>query len=86
MKKLLPVVITAFLFSCNDNSKVENELNSIGNKIDTLAKKVDDSEVVDSIKSKGERLVDSSKSKGGRLIKSLDNKLKGIKAKRDTTE
>ncbi|MDB5205323.1 MAG: hypothetical protein JWR72_398 [Flavisolibacter sp.] len=86
MKKLLLIVAIACLASCNETARVETELDTLGKKIDTLTKKIEDSKVADSIKSKGTRLMDSTKSKGGRLLNSLDDKLKSIKIKRDTTK
>lgn len=86
MTRFLLIVIVAALSACNDSAKVETELDSLGNKIDTLTKTIADSKVADSVKAKGTRLLDSTKSKGGRLIKGLEGKLKDLKNKRDSTK
>jgi hypothetical protein len=86
MKKFFLIVMIAFLASCNDAVKVQTGLDTLGSKIDTLAKKVEDSKLVDSIKSKGGRLLDSTKSKGGRLIKGIDHKLSDLKNKKDSSK
>jgi hypothetical protein len=84
MKRFLLIAMIAGLAACNDTTKVENEVNILNTKIDTLAKRVEESVVVDSIKLKGGRLLDSTKSKGGRLVKGLENKLKDLENKRDS--
>jgi prophage tail gpP-like protein len=84
MKKFLMLVVIAGFASCNNATKVENEVDSLKNDIDTLTKKIEDSKVVDSIKSKGGVLLDSTKTKGGRLVKSLKEKLKDLKIEKDS--
>lgn len=86
MKKFLLIVLIAGLAACNDTTKVESGADSLKREIDTLAKKVENSEVVDSIKSKGDRLLDSTKSKGGRLVNRLEEKFRDLKNKKDSTK
>ena len=92
MKKFLPFVFIAGLAACDDSSKVTIETDSIKNKVDTIVNRIENSEVMDSIKSKGGRILDSvksksselwdsTKSKGGRLIDKGEKKLQNLKKK-----
>ena len=75
MKKILTLVLIAGLAACDNGGEVKIDLDSAKSKADTLVNRVENSEVVDSIKSKGGKILDSVKSKGGRLIDKADVKI-----------
>ena len=72
MKAFLVVVVAFGFVACQNSTSVKLDLDSTKNKIDTFVNKVENSEVVDSIKSKGGVILDSVKSKGGLLMKKVD--------------
>ncbi len=87
MNKFLLFVVLVGIVACNDATEEESDIDNLKNKIDTLAKKVEKSEVmVDSIRLKGGRLLDSTKSKGGRLVKGIEEKFSDLKIKKDSTK
>ena len=73
-KFLVFVTIASGLVACENSATAGAELDSAKTKIDTLVNKIENSEVVDSIKSKGGVILDSVKTKGGRLMKKVDVK------------
>ena len=75
MKLFLGMLLMVGLFACDISTSTKVDLDSTKNKIDTFVNKVENSEVVDSIKSKGGVILDSVKSKGGKLIDKVDIKL-----------
>ena len=79
------VALVAGLGACDNSSKIEVEIDSATKKIDTAWKKIESSEVMDSVKSKGGRLLDSVKSKGGKLIDKAEKEFKDLK-KKDSTK
>ena len=81
MKAFLVVVMAVGLFACENSTSVKVDLDSTKNEIDTLVNKVENSEVVDSIKTKGGEILDSVRSKGGELMKKVDV---SISDKKDT--
>ncbi|RYZ28884.1 MAG: hypothetical protein EOO10_08060 [Chitinophagaceae bacterium] len=83
MKMFFGVVVLVGLTACENATSVNIDLDSTKNKIDTFVNRVENSEVVDSIKSKGGVILDSVKSKGGKLIDKVDIK---IGEKKDTTK
>ena len=85
MKRFLMVLLVAGVVSCDNSSKVEVEIDSAAKKIDTAWKKIERSDVVDSIRSKGGKLLDSVKSKSGKLIEKAEKELNDIK-KKDSTK
>lgn len=76
MTKILCLALAIGLASCENGSDVKVELDSTKTRIDSLVKRIENSPVVDSIKSQGGKLLDSVKSKGGRLIKKADERMK----------
>ena len=82
MKVFLAMMMVIGLFACDSSTSAKVELDSAKNKIDTFVNRVENSEVVDSIKSKGGVILDSVKSKGGKLIDKVDIKLD----KKDSTK
>lgn len=85
MRRFLVIVALAGLMACNSNGEVKQSLDSLGKEADSLVKKVEDSKVMDSIKSKGGKLLDSVKSKGGKLVDKAEEKFSDLKTK-DTTK
>jgi hypothetical protein len=83
MKMFLVMVVAVGLFACENSTSAKIELDSAKNKIDTFVNRVDNSEIMDSIKSKGGAILDSVKSKGGKLIDKADIR---IGEKKDTTK
>ncbi len=81
MQKFLLIVFIVAIAACNGTSTVEREADTLGKNIDTLLNKVENSETMDSIKSKGGRLLDSAKSKGGLLLNKAEDKFKDLKKK-----
>ena len=75
MKLFLGMVMTIGLFACENSTSAKAELDSTKKDIDTLVNKIENSEVVDSIKSKGGKILDSVKSKGGKLVEKVDIEL-----------
>ncbi len=82
MKVFLGMLLTIGLFACDTSTSVKVDLDSTKKEIDTFVNKVERSEVVDSIKSKGGVILDSVKSKGGKLIDKVEIKLD----KKDSTK
>ncbi len=74
MKKIVLLLFLAGLASCT-NTTAEEQLDTLKKNADTLVKKVETSEVMDSLKSKSAKLLDSAKSKGSVLWDST--KIKG---------
>ena len=74
MKQFLALILLAGLSACDNSSEIQSELDTTKKKLDTLVNRVENSEVVDSIKSKGGKLLDSVKSKGGRLMDKVEEK------------
>ena len=83
MKVFLAMMVVIGLFACENSTSAKVELDSTKKDIDTFVNKIENSEVVDSIKSKGGQILDSVKSKGGKLIDKVDIK---IGDKKDTTK
>ena len=83
MKAFLVVLVVLGLVACENSTSVNIDLDSTKNKIDTLVNKVENAEIVDSIKSKGGVILDSVKSKGGKLLDKVDIR---IGDKKDTTK
>jgi len=83
MRLFLGMVLLVGLAACENTTSVNVDLDSTKNKLDTFVNRVENSEVVDSIKSKGGVILDSVKSKGGKLIDKVDIK---IGDKKDTTK
>jgi hypothetical protein len=83
MKVFFVMVVMAGLVACENSTSVNVDLDSTKNKIDTFVNRVENSEVVDSIKSKGGVILDSVKSKSGRLIDKVDIK---VGEKKDTVK
>jgi|GEM_PF-4046835 len=81
MKKLLLVGLIAGLVSCDNAGEVKTELETAKDKLDTLANRIDSSETMDSIKSKGGKILDSVKSKGGRLFDKAGKEINEIRGK-----
>ena len=75
MKRLLMALVVFGLVSCDNSGEVKAELDSAKTKLDTLANRIENSETMDSIKSKGEKIFDSVKSKGGRLVDRVENEI-----------
>jgi hypothetical protein len=75
MKVFFATLVLLGLFACENSTSAKVELDSTKKEIDTFVNKIENSEVVDSIKSKGGVILDSVKSKGGRLIDKVDIKL-----------
>ena len=74
MNKFLLAMVVFVMLSCNNVAKVEI-------KTDSLARKIDSSEILDSIRSKGDRLWDSTKSKGGKILDKVEEKFNDLKKK-----
>ena len=85
MRKFLLVVLVAGITSCDNSSKVEVDIDSAAEKVDTAWKKIKNSEVIDSVKAKGGKLLDSVKSKGGKLIDKAEKEFDDLK-KKDSTK
>ena len=85
MRKILMGVFVAGAISCDNSSKVEVDIDSAAKNIDTAWKKIEDSDVIDSVKSKGGKLLDSVKSKGGKLIDKAEKEFNDFK-KKDSTK
>ena len=68
MKKLLMFMVVVGLASCENNDSVKIDLDSAKTKLDTLANRIENSETIDSIRSKGGKILDTLKSKGGKLV------------------
>lgn len=83
MKAFLVVVVAVGLFACENSPSIKADLDSTKNEIDTLVNKVENLEVVDSIRTKGGEILDSVRSKGGELMKKVDIE---IGDKKDTTK
>lgn len=81
MKKLLLVGLVAGIVSCDNAGEVRSELDSAKNKLDTLANRIENSETIDSIQSKGGKILDSVKSKGGKLIDKAGEEINDIRGK-----
>jgi hypothetical protein len=86
MREFLIVFLLAGLVACKGSGNVEAEIGTLKNEADTMVNKIENSEVADSIKSKGGRLLDSTKAKGGRVINKLEDKFNDIKNKKDSTK
>jgi hypothetical protein len=86
MKKFLLIVLIAGLASCNDTTKIENGVDTLNIKIDTLANRIENSKIVDSLKVKGDRMLDSTKRKGDRLVNRLEERFRNLKTKKDSTK
>ena len=83
MRLFLVMGMAVSLLACENSTSAKIELDSAKSKIDTFVNKVENSEIVDSIKSKGGVILDSVKSKGGKLIDKADIR---IGEKKDTTK
>jgi hypothetical protein len=81
MKKLLMVIVVVGLASCENNDSVKIDLDSAKTKLDTLANRIENSETIDSIRSKGGKILDSVKSKGGKLIDKAGVEINDIRIK-----
>ena len=79
MKKVLAMVFVSGLAACDNSDDVRSELDSAKNKFDTLVNKVENSAVVDSIRSKGGVILDSVRSKGGKLVDKAENEFNDLK-------
>ena len=85
MKRFCMVLLVAGVVSCDNSSKVEVEIDSATKKIDTAWKKIESSEVMDSVRSKGGKLLDSVKSKGGKMLDKAEKEFDEFK-KKDSTK
>ena len=81
MRKILMFAGFVGLAACNDSATVKQELDTLKTQADSLVKKIENSEVMDSVKSKGGKLLDSVKSKGGRLLDNAEKKFSELKKK-----
>lgn len=81
MKKFLLMAMVAGLSACDNSTTAGAGLDSAKNKLDTLVNRVENSEVVDSIKAKGGDILDSVKSKGGKLKDKAEEKFDDLKRK-----
>ena len=84
MRKFLMVVLIVGLAACDNSSKVEVEVDSAAKKLDTAWKKIENSEIIDSVRSKGGKLLDSVRSKGGKLIDKAEKKVNDFNNKDST--
>ena len=85
MRQVLIVILLVGLVSCDNSTNTKVELNSTKVKLDTFVNKVENSEIVDSIKSKGSVILDSVKSKGGKLVNKAEEELNDLR-KKDSTK
>ena len=69
------VVLVAGLASCENSGEIKTELDSARTKLDTLTNRIENSETIDSIRSKGGKILDSVKSKGGKVIDRIDREI-----------
>jgi hypothetical protein len=83
MKRFFAVLLIVGLVSCDNADTVEVDLDSAKKEADTLYNRVKESEVVDSIRSKGEKFIDSVKSKGGKLVDKAEDEIDELR--KDTT-
>lgn len=81
MRRFLMIAVLAGFAACNDSANVKQELDTLTTQADSLVKKIGNSEVMDSVKSKGGKLLDSVKSKGGRLLNDAEKKFSELKKK-----
>ncbi|HUC80095.1 MAG TPA: hypothetical protein VMR70_04230 [Flavisolibacter sp.] len=79
MKGVLVILLLAGLTACDNPGTVEVDLDSAKKEADTLVNKIKNSEVVDSIRSKGGKILDSVKSKGGKLIDKTEDKVADVR-------
>lgn len=79
MKKFLLMILIGGLTACDNSTEIKLELDSTKTKIDTLVNRVENSKVVDSIKSKGGVILDSVKSKSGKLLNKAEDKFNDLK-------
>ncbi|MDQ6608830.1 MAG: hypothetical protein M3Y85_03315 [Bacteroidota bacterium] len=93
MRKFLLAGVIAGLIACGDSAKTQKEIDTLNykadtilNKADTLINKIVQSDVADSIKSKGGKVLDSAKAKGGRLLNKVEENLGDLKIKHDSTK
>ena len=90
MKVVLLFVSIGFLGACNNAGSVKAEIDTAVNEVKNI--KVPDSisakseRVLDSIGRKVKEVADSSKAKGGRVLQKMDEALKSVKKKVDTTK
>ena len=85
MKFLMVVLIASLAVGWDEAGKVKTDIDTLGKKADTFLKRIENSELVDSIQSKGGKILDSVRSKGGKLIDKAEEKFNDLK-KKDSTK
>ena len=81
MKTVLMILVVAGLAACDNSSKVEINVDSAAKKLDTAWNKIENAEVMDSIRAKGSEIFDSVKSKGGKLVDKAEKEFNDLKKK-----
>lgn len=79
MKKILTLLLAVGLLACNNTGEVRIDLDSVKSKADTLINKVENSELVDSIRSKGGKIFDTVKSRGGKIIDKAEVEINAVR-------